>query len=98
MRIDRHAELNIYGGEVTFNRSGWGSTFRLSSSAAFNVYYSDIIYGSGETDILGYHLLDGSEFMLDQFNQEEIDLITFVPEPATFVILSLGGILLRKRK
>lgn len=96
--IDRHAILNIRGGDVTFHRDSLGYTFRLSSWGAFNVYYSDIIYDSGETDILGYYLLDGSEFMLSQFNQEEIDLMTFVPEPATFLILAIGGILLRRRK
>ena len=98
MRIDRYAELNIYGGEVTFDRDNFGYAFRLSPWGAFNVYYSDIIYGNGGTEILGYHLLDGSEFMLDQFNQQEINLITFIPEPATFLILAIGGIFLRSRK
>jgi len=96
--IDRYAILNIRGGDVTFNRSDLGFTFGLSPNATFNVYYSDIIQGGATGEIAGYHLLDGSEFMLDQFTQEEIELITFVPEPATFVMLALGGILLRRRK
>jgi len=98
MMINRQGIMNICGGEVAFDRSGWGAAFSLSPAAALNVYYSDIIYDGGMGEILGYHLLDGSEFMLDQFNQEEIDLITFVPEPATFVMLGIGGILLKRRK
>jgi hypothetical protein len=62
------------------------------------VYYADIIYEGGKGEITGYRLRDGNLFMLDQFTQEEIDLISFVPEPATFVMLALGGILLRRRK
>lgn len=98
MMISRQAVLNVYGGNVAFERTGWGAAFGLSPTAAFNVYYSDIILGGARGQIAGYHLLDGSEFLLDQFTQEEIDLITFIPEPATFLILATGGILLRRRK
>jgi hypothetical protein len=98
MLFNRYAVLNVYGGEVTFKRSSLGYAFGLSGTAAFNVYYADIIYEGGGGEITGYRLRDGNLFMLDQFTQEEIDLITFVPEPATFVMLALGGILLRRRK
>ncbi|MHC4069549.1 MAG: PEP-CTERM sorting domain-containing protein [Planctomycetota bacterium] len=86
-----YSELNIYGGDVSFNNG-----FNLHEDAGINVYYSDII--EWDEIITGYHLLDGSEFMLDQFTQYEIDQINFVPEPTTFLLLGLGGLLLRKRK
>lgn len=88
------ATLNIYGGVVSFEHG-----FSIRNNGEFNVHYSDVIYNN-EYDliIIGYHLLDGSQFMLDQFTQYQIDQINFVPEPATFLLLGLGGLLLRKRK
>ena len=83
--------LNIYGGGVTFQNG-----FNLRDDAQINVYYSDIIYHEYDPFIIGYQLLDGSEFMLDQFSPSEIDQISFVPEPATLFLLGLGAIALRK--
>ena len=96
--FDRSAVLNVYGGEVIFDRDSFGDAFRLSTTAEFNVYYSDIIYDNFETEIIGYYLLDDSEFMLDQFTYDEVDQINFVPEPATFLLVGLGGLVLRKKK
>jgi|AntAceMinimDraft_16_1070373.scaffolds.fasta_scaffold17371_2 hypothetical protein len=92
--IGDDATLNIYGGIISFEHG-----FSLSNDGEFNVHYSDIIYVNEWDDIIiGYHLLDDSEFMLNQFSQYEIDQINFVPEPTTFLLLGLGGLLLRKRK
>jgi len=88
-----YAALNIYGGDVSFNNG-----FNLNEDAEINVYYSSIISQERPYEILGYQLLDGSEFMLDQFTQYEIDQINFIPEPSTLLLLSLGGILLRKKR
>jgi hypothetical protein len=96
--LSRDSVLNVYGGEVTFNGNSFGEAFSLSPDAAFNVYYSDIIYDGSGSHIIGYHLLDNSEFMLSQFTQTEISQINFVPEPTTFFLLGLGAILLRKIK
>jgi hypothetical protein len=94
LSLDGHAALNVYGGNVVFEHG-----FSFQENSQFNVYYSDIIYINEWDDIIiGYHLLDGSEFMLDQYNQAEIDHMNFVPEPTTFLLLGLGGLLLRKRK
>ena len=95
--FDREAILNIYGGDVTFNRDSFGDAFRLGVDAKFNVYYSSIIYGTSN-EIIGYYLIDSNEFMLNQFTQAEISQINFVPEPGTFLLVGLGGLLLRKRK
>ena len=93
--IGDEATLNIYGGDMSFENG-----FSLNNDAEFNVYYSDIIRHKPEdpySQIIGYHLLDGSEFMLDQFTYSEIDQINFVPEPATLLLFGLGGLLLRRR-
>ena len=94
--LDRYAVLNVYGGDVTFNGNSFGNAFRLGPWAVFNVYYSNIIYDGIGNHIIGYHLQDGSEFMLNQFTQNEISQIKFVPEPTMFVLLGLGGLILRK--
>ncbi len=88
------AVLNIYGGDVTFEHG-----FNLSGdNAEINVHYSSVIYDKPGGIIIGYHLLDNSEFMLEQFTYSEIDQINFVPEPTTLVLLGLGGLFLRKLK
>ncbi|MBN2138172.1 MAG: PEP-CTERM sorting domain-containing protein [Sedimentisphaerales bacterium] len=92
----QHSVLNIYGGDVLFNDGFW-----LDDDAGINVFYSSIIRLKPEdpySEIIGYNLRDGGEFMLDQFAQSEIDQINFVPEPTTLLLLGLGGLLLRKRK
>lgn len=88
--IGDDATLNIYGGTISFEHG-----FSLSNNGEFNVYYSDII--EWDKVITGYHLLDGSEFMLDQFTQSEIDQMTFVPEPTTLLLFGMGALLLKKQ-
>ena len=91
--ISQSAMLNIYGGDIIFPNG-----FNLQDDAQINVYYSDVIYHEYDPFIIGYYLLDGSEFMLDQFSPSEIDQINFVPEPTTFLMLCLGAIALRKKQ
>lgn len=92
--ITDNAVLNVYGGTIDFEHG-----FSVGNNGEFNVHYSDIIYLNEWDEIItGYHLLDGSEFMLDQFTQYEIDQINFVPEPTTLLLFGLGGLLLRKRR
>ena len=111
--LNEFSTLNIYGGDVNWLTAGFSSNsviniyggsiysehgFNLQDDAEINVYYSSVIYQERPYQILGYYLLDGSEFMLDQFTQYEIDQINFIPEPSTLLLLSLGGLLLRKKR
>ena len=94
LSLNEFATVNIYGGDIAF---GWlGIDF--GGSATTNVCYSSIIYDTRLGIVSGYHLLDGSEFMLNQFTWAEINQMNFIPEPATLLMLALGAILLRTRK
>lgn len=91
VHLHGYSVLSVYGGDVTFTNG-----FSLTEDAEINVYYSGLIYE--DEHIIGYQLLDGSNFTLDQFTQAEIDQMNFVPEPATFLLVGLGWILVRSRK
>lgn len=90
--IDDNSQLNIYGGDITFTQG-----FSLREDAEINVFYSGVIYNKPGGIIIGYNLLDNSNFMLDQFTYSEIGQINFVPEPTTLLLFAFGGLLLRKR-
>jgi hypothetical protein len=85
-----YSALNIYGGNVLFNNG-----FQLGDNAEVNVYYSSVIYDKPGGSVVGYYLLDNSEFMLNQFTYTEIDQINFVPEPATLVIFGFASPIFR---
>ncbi len=92
--FDNNSIVHMYGGYIHSEYN-----FNVDGNSQFNVYYSDIIYDSRRgTYIEGYRLLDGSEFMLDQFTYSEIQQINFhyVPEPTTLLVFLTGGLLLRR--
>ena len=89
--------LNIYGGGSAILSNG----FYLDDNSQINVYYSSIIYnkpGECGPPILGYRLIDGSEFLLNQFTQTEILQINFIPEPLSLLFFGFGLLALRKQK
>jgi hypothetical protein len=88
--------VNIYGDTIT--RLGAGYT------SSINLYAYDVIFhqtGGGpsgtEPWIDGIYYLDNNpfEFLLDDFSLSEH--INIVPEPATFLLLGAGAVLLRKK-
>ncbi|HBG77314.1 MAG TPA: hypothetical protein DDW84_00500 [Phycisphaerales bacterium] len=89
--------LNIYGGGSAILSNG----FYLEDNSQINVYYSSIIYnepGKCGPPILGYRLIDGSGFLLNQFTQTEISQINFIPEPMSLLLFGFGLLALRKSK
>ncbi len=90
-----YSELNIYGGDVSFNNG-----FNLHEDAEINVYYQSVIETERPYELLGYILLDGTEFLLDQFTSSEIEQINFqyVPEPTTLLLFAIGGLFLKRQK
>ena len=89
--------LNIYGGGSAILSNG----FYLDDNSQINVYYLSIIYnepGECGPPILGYRLIDGSEFLLNQFTSTQISQINFIPEPMSILLFGIGLLALRKRK
>jgi len=59
-----------------------------------NIYGYDFAY-TGEV-ISGY-LIDNSPFSISGVNESEYLRFNLIPEPASLLLFSLGGLLLRKR-
>jgi hypothetical protein len=94
MSLHGYSVLNIYGGDVSFNNG-----FNLHEDAEINVYYQSVIETERPYELLGYVLLDGTEFLLDQFTSSEIEQMNFqyIPEPTSILFLFFGASLIRKR-
>jgi len=65
-----------------------------------NIYGSGFNYdptgGTYEGILTGY-LMDGSQFSIDNVNESEYLQFNLIPEPATLLLFSLGGLFLKRR-
>ena len=87
--------VNLYGGEIA-------DSLGASGSSVVNIYGSAFAYDalggqSSRGQITGLSL-DGTEFAIDLYTVDTYPHINFVPEPATVVLLGLGGLLVRRRR
>lgn len=83
------ATLNIYGGNFSSSNAPV-----FSESSTVNIYGYDFTY-DGWT-LTGF-LQDGSPFIFTELTDLNYPHINLIPEPATFLLLALGGLLVRKR-
>jgi hypothetical protein len=114
LRVIDTATANIYGGTITYDlytsinsvTNIYLVDLDLLSSAhnsVVNFYAYDVdFYGTGGSYDAGYmtgkFYQNNVNFTIDFANPGTVSHVNVVPEPATFILLGLGGILLRKLK
>ena len=80
--------LNVYGGDLFV-----GNSPGFSEASTVNIYGYDFNYGSNQ--LTGF-LSDGSPFIFNELLFDKYSHMNLIPEPATFLLLGFGTLLLRK--
>ena len=94
--IEHNSIVNIYGGDISELASIGNSLVYLYG---YNVVHNPTGGYWEEGQVEGNYYSDNSFFIFDLAGQETFSHIEIVPEPATVLLLGLGGvILLRRRK
>jgi len=86
---------NIFGGELYTLAATHNSLLYIY---AYDVTYDQIGGGYGHGWLEGKYYSDDSTFGFSLLFQDTYSHINIVPEPATLVLISLGGFLLRKKR
>ena len=113
LRVIHTATANIYGGSITYDLYTSDDSvtnvslvdLKILSSAhnsVVNFYAYDVVFYSmgginNEGYMAGTFYKDNVSFAIDFWNAETVSHVNIVPEPTTFLLLGLGGLLLRKR-
>jgi hypothetical protein len=93
--------VNIYGGQLSSPNGNpgfaWFADQSIVNLYAYNVTYTSTggVYGGGL--VTGRYYFDNSSFIFDLYASETYSHVNIVPEPATFLLLALSGMFLRKK-
>ncbi|MHC4691566.1 MAG: PEP-CTERM sorting domain-containing protein [Planctomycetota bacterium] len=114
LRVIDTATANIYGGSITYDLYTSGNSITniylidleilcSAQNSVLNLYAYDVdFYSTGGINNDGYmtgtFYQDNVSFEIDFVNPGTVSHINVVPEPATLLLLGLGGLFLRKRK
>lgn len=105
IRVTQNNAVELKGGSVNSIK-----TMRYAASGNENIFihaFQDSwswIDGDRNKGIQGYWLADGKYFRIEFFNDDVFGTdpvwmsVKVIPEPATFLLIGIGGLLLRKRK
>jgi len=114
LRVIQTATTNIFGGSITYDLYTSGNSIAnvhlvdlailtADQDSVVNFYAYDVIfYSTGGSSDVGYmtgsFYQDDTSFSVDFYHPETVAHVNIVPEPSTFLLFGLGGLLLRKRK
>jgi len=87
--------INIYGGIITESLGAW-------NDAVVNIYGYDFNYdpmgGSRDGGQLTGYWMDGSAFIIDLYGTDTYSHINLIPEPCSLLLLTIGCLLLKRKK
>jgi len=90
---EEFGNVDIYSGNINALSASGGSIYLY----AYDVTHDPTGGFFGEGELVGRYFKDDTLFVYD-LHEGAYSHITVVPEPATFLLVGLGGVLLRKRK
>ena len=107
------ATANLYGGAITYDLYTSGNSvtniylidlgiLMSDQDSTVNIYAYDVtFYSTGGINNEGYmtgmYYQDDVSFVIDFWNPETVSHVNIVPEPTTFLLFGVGGLLIRKR-
>ena len=114
LRVIHTATANIYGGDITYDlytsNSSVTNIYNIDldilvsdHDSIVNIFAYDVdFYSIGGSENEGYmtglFYQNNESFSIDFWNEGTVSHVNIVPEPTTFLLMGLGGLLLRKRK
>ena len=84
--------VNIYGGQLA------GEGLFASGSSMINLYAYDVILDEDTYMLTGYYYYNDEYFTMDVQGPDVFSHVKVVPEPITIMLLTIGGLLLRRKK